>query len=283
MAQAGYTPISLYNSTTASAVPTNTNLVNGELAININDGKLYYKDNLGVVQLLASKAGASGDVVGPASATDEAIARFDLTTGKLIQNSVVTITDAGTMGGITQLNVDNLRLDGNTMSTTDVNGNMTFTANGTGYYIYSGTQAVLIPKGNNTTERPGTPVSGMLRFNTTSNEFEGYNGTAWSSVGGAAISNDTSTASDLYPSFLNATTGTATTLYTSNAKLLYRPSTGELKVSAPIASNGILLNNTTVAASYTIAASTNGLSVGPITVNSGITVTVSSGQRWLVL
>ena len=56
MAATGYTPISLYYSTTASAVPVNTNLVNGELAINITDGNLYYKDNAGVVKLLASNA-----------------------------------------------------------------------------------------------------------------------------------------------------------------------------------------------------------------------------------
>jgi len=37
----------------------------------------------------------TGDVVGPASATDNAIARFDGTTGKLIQNSTVTISDSG--------------------------------------------------------------------------------------------------------------------------------------------------------------------------------------------
>lgn len=40
-----------------------------------------------------SGGGGSGDVVGPASATDLAIVRFDLTTGKLVQNSVVTIAD----------------------------------------------------------------------------------------------------------------------------------------------------------------------------------------------
>jgi hypothetical protein len=39
--------------------------------------------------------GGSGDVVGPASATDNAIARFEATTGKLLQNSAVTVTDAG--------------------------------------------------------------------------------------------------------------------------------------------------------------------------------------------
>jgi hypothetical protein len=56
MAQTNYTPISLYYSTTVSAVPVNTNLVNGELAINITDGKLFYKDNTGAVQTIASKA-----------------------------------------------------------------------------------------------------------------------------------------------------------------------------------------------------------------------------------
>lgn len=55
MAAVGFTPISLYYSTTPSATPSASNLVDAELAINITDGKLYYKDNLGVVQLLASK------------------------------------------------------------------------------------------------------------------------------------------------------------------------------------------------------------------------------------
>jgi len=81
MAATGYTPIQLYYSTTAAAVPTAGNLASGELGINITDGKLYYKNNSGTVTLLASTAGASGDVVGPASATDNALARFDLTTG----------------------------------------------------------------------------------------------------------------------------------------------------------------------------------------------------------
>jgi hypothetical protein len=95
MAATNYTPISLYYSATASNVPTNTNLVNGELAINIADGKLFYKDSSNVVQVIATKSGASGDVVGPASATDNAFARFDLTTGKLIQNSSATLDDNG--------------------------------------------------------------------------------------------------------------------------------------------------------------------------------------------
>jgi len=55
MAQAGFTPISLYYSATASAQPSASNLVNGELAINIQDGKLFYKDATGAVQTLTTR------------------------------------------------------------------------------------------------------------------------------------------------------------------------------------------------------------------------------------
>jgi hypothetical protein len=56
MAATGFTPISLYYSTTASAVPLNTNLVAGELALNTLDEKLYFKNSAGTVKLLASTA-----------------------------------------------------------------------------------------------------------------------------------------------------------------------------------------------------------------------------------
>lgn len=56
-------------------------------------------------RLLVDTAAGSGDVVGPASSTDNAIVRFDSTTGKLIQNSVVTIADTtGNMAGVGTLN-----------------------------------------------------------------------------------------------------------------------------------------------------------------------------------
>lgn len=50
---------------------------------------------------IESMGSGSGDVVGPASATDNAIARFDLTTGKLIQNSSATISDSGVLTATT--------------------------------------------------------------------------------------------------------------------------------------------------------------------------------------
>jgi len=56
MAAVNFTPISLYYSTTAAAVPSAGNLVSGELAINITDEKLYFKNAAGTVKLLASNA-----------------------------------------------------------------------------------------------------------------------------------------------------------------------------------------------------------------------------------
>lgn len=65
-----------------------------------NGGKYLTTD--GASTSWGSPAG-SGDVVGPGSATDNAVARFDATTGKLLQNSVVTVGDAGAVDGVTTL------------------------------------------------------------------------------------------------------------------------------------------------------------------------------------
>ena len=67
--------------------------------------------------LMNDPAGATGgDVVGPASATDNAVVRFDGTTGKLVQNSVVTIADStGDVTGVGALTMGgNLTLNGGT-------------------------------------------------------------------------------------------------------------------------------------------------------------------------
>jgi hypothetical protein len=100
---------------------------------------------------------------------------------------------------------------------------------------------------------------------------------------GITISDDTTTNATRYLTFTSATSGSITSENVSSTKLKYNPSTGELTSPAPIASNGININSATVSASYTVASGNNGLSVGPITVASGQAVTVSSGQRWLIL
>lgn len=66
----------------------------------------------------------SGDVVGPASATDNAVARFDSTTGKLVQNSAVTIADTtGNMAGVGTLNTHTIPSGTGTLAlTSDITG-----------------------------------------------------------------------------------------------------------------------------------------------------------------
>jgi len=76
-----------------------------------------------------------GNVVGPATSTNNALARFDLATGELIQNSLAILTDIGALSGLIQLTVDNIDINGNTISSTDLNGNINFSPNGTGDVI----------------------------------------------------------------------------------------------------------------------------------------------------
>jgi hypothetical protein len=59
MAQTGYTPIIIYNSGTLNATPSSGNLANGELAINYNNGQLFYKNSGGTVTVLAATAGTT--------------------------------------------------------------------------------------------------------------------------------------------------------------------------------------------------------------------------------
>ena len=98
------------------------------------------------------------------------------------------------------------------------------------------TGAVKLPSGT-TVERP-TPTTGMLRFNSTNTQFEGYSGTAWAGIGGASGG--------------------------GGNPFVYE-------------------NDITISVDYTITTNKNAMSAGPLTLNSGITVTVPSGSTWVVL
>lgn len=93
MAQTNYTPIQIYSSSTGGATPSAGNLVNNslgsELAINITDGKLFYKDNAGVVQVIGTKGG-----VGSSSNTQVLFNSSGLVTGSanLAFNGTATLT-----------------------------------------------------------------------------------------------------------------------------------------------------------------------------------------------
>jgi hypothetical protein len=165
MAQAGYTPIQLYYSTTSAAAPTSGNLTNGELAININNGEmaLYAKN-------------ASGTVT------------------RLINNPA-----------------------GLKYPTADGTSNQVLVTNGSGVLSFSTVDSLPSQTGN----------AGKYLFT---------NGTvaSWENTGASA--------------------------------------------------GGVIWENSLVVSSnYTLTTAKNGFSVGPITINSGVTVTVPSGQRWVIL
>jgi len=98
--------------------------------------------------IAASGGGGSGDVVGPASATDNALVRFDTTTGKLIQNSVVIVGDStGNMSGVGTLSVGGeLTYGGVTLSNA---------VTGTGKMVLDTSPTLITPI-------LGTPTSGVL-------------------------------------------------------------------------------------------------------------------------
>jgi hypothetical protein len=50
-----------------------------------------------------------------------------------------------------------------------------------------------------------------------------------------------------------------------------------------VSTNGLVVNSATVSASYTIPSGSNAMSIGTMTVASGITVTISSGSKWVVI
>jgi len=101
MAATGFTPISLYYSTTAATLPLAGSLVAGELALNTNDGKLYFKNSSGVVTLLASSTlnnyTTSGTGTVLALATSPTITTPTIS-GYVESVVAITLTSAGAVG-----------------------------------------------------------------------------------------------------------------------------------------------------------------------------------------
>ena len=100
----------------------------------------------------------------------------------------------------------------------------------------------------------------------------GTNGTASPTLGGVAYGTGTA-----YALTASGTAGKVLTANGAAAPTWEDP-------AAPVVAGGALLTNTdTVTASYTVPVGTNAFSVGPITIADSYTVTVSSGQRWIVI
>ena len=106
---------------------------------------------------------------------------------------------------------------------------------------------------------------------------QGYQG-----IQGAMTIQTTSTNASYYVGFVDATSGSTNTDYI-NSSVTVNPSKGELTSPEIVASNALIVNKQSVSSNYTIGSNYNAFSIDPITVNAGVSVTTSAGQRWVVI
>lgn len=101
---------------------------------------------------------------------------------------------------------------------------------------------------------------------------------------GTTLSRTTVLASSNSNNLVNFSAGTKDIFCTYPAdKSIEADETGNVYGPNIFASNGILAHNSTVSTSCNLGAGYNALAVGPITIGAGASVTVASGQRWLIL
>ena len=178
MSQAGYTPIQLYSSSTASAVPSAGNLNNSalgsELAINITDGKLYYKDNANVVQVIGWKttpatAGGTGQTT---YATGDLLYASGVNTlSKLTAGTngyVLTLVGgvpawAASTGGVTSFSAGTTGFTPNTSTTGAITlaGVLNQVNGGTGFSTYT-TGDLLYASASNTLSKLAAGTNGYV-------------------------------------------------------------------------------------------------------------------------
>jgi hypothetical protein len=147
--------------------------------------------------------------------------------------SQVNASVAG-LGTMSTQNANNVAITGGAISGTTASFT-TFTASGTASFTSTG--AVKVPVG--TTAQQPSPVTGMIRFNSTTSLYEGYGTSAWGALGGGA------------------TGGGSDQIFN--------------------------LNGQNVTTSYSIPNGKNASSAGPITIDTGATVTIPTGSVWVIV
>jgi len=229
MAQSGYTPILIYASGTTTNVPLAANLTSSasgaELALNYVDGKLFYKDNAGVVQTLATKSSTSGVFT---SVTDSG-----LTSGR-----VTYATTGGLLTDSANLTFNGTTLTANTLNLTNALGT---TYGGTGLGSYTA--------GDLTYYSSGTAFSKLAIG--TSGQILTSTGSApqWSTLSGVAVttfsagttgftpSSATSGAVTLAGTLATTNGGTGLTSFTANG-VVYASSSSALATGSALTFNG---------------------------------------------
>ena len=240
MSATGYTPILIYGSTTTGNTPSASNLTtttNGvELAINATDGKLFYKDNNGVVQVLATKAGTSGIF------TNVTIS------GGTIDGTTIGATTP-TTGKFSTLTATTSNLG--TVSTGTWNGSTIGTGyGGTGITTTPANGALLIGNGTGYTSATLTAGTGIAITNSSGGITIAVNGTGevtsfQTSLSGLTPSTATAGAVTLAGTLGTSSGGTGLTAFTAN-QIFYASSTSAIAQSSNLTFNGTTLTANTL-------------------------------------
>ena len=96
------------------------------------------------------------------------------------------VGDLGVTNIPNNANIGNLNIIDATITNVNANGNITIEPTGSGFAIIDTVTGLVIPVGN-TVQRPGSPVTGTLRFNTSLTEAEIWDGSQWTAVGGSNV------------------------------------------------------------------------------------------------
>jgi len=128
-----------------------------------NEGRLYKKTGDDGIFWKPDSAGSevdiSGDVAGPASTTDNLLVRFDGTTGKLIQDSLGSVNNAGVLTGLTGMSMTGNSGDVLTLRNTNIPGDLVTMVNSNGTNVAqfnkNGSDEIVVRFNRDTTGNPG--------------------------------------------------------------------------------------------------------------------------------